>query len=296
MNAGERGFLMLTSQLGNPERKSLTVAQFRVLADRTGQMKETGQDRELSADDLVALGYDRAMASRIVALLEDEELLDRYLDRGNHQDCFSITRVNPDYPLAVRQRLGLNAPGCLWGKGDISLLQTQKIALVGSREVKEPNRNFAMQVGFEAARQGITLVSGNARGADRLAQEACLEHGGNVISVVADELQKHPLKKHVLYLSEDSFDQPFSAQRALSRNRVIHTLGSMVIVAQCDLGAGGTWDGTTKNLQHSWCPVFCFDDRSQGAEELEQMGATRISPEQLSDFPSLQCKFQSLFE
>ena len=288
MNAKERGFLLLTSALGDPERKPLTVAQFRTLANRVSQMGKPEDNRDLKQEDLVALGYDRYTAMRIVGLMEGGEALDRYLRRGWQMDCVPITRVSDCYPGAVRQRLGLDAPGCLWAKGDISLLNTPAVALVGSREMAEPNREFAELAGMEAAKQGITLVSGNARGSDRTAQDACLENGGKVISVVADELQKYPLKKNVLYLAEDGFDLPFSSQRALSRNRVIHSLGYLVLIAQSDLGVGGTWDGTTKNLRHGWSPVFCFDDGSSAAKEFEQMGAVPIGKEQLSNLSALQ--------
>lgn len=288
MNAKERGFLLLTSALGDPERKPLTVAQFRTLASRVSQMDKPEDNRELKQEDLVALGYDRHTAMRIVGLMECGEALDRYLRRGWQMDCVPITRVSDCYPGAVRQRLGLDAPGCLWAKGDISILNTPAVALVGSREMAESNRQFAELTGTEAAKQGITLVSGNARGSDRTAQDACLENGGKVISVVADELQKYPLKKNVLYLSEDGFDLPFSSQRALSRNRVIHALGYFALVAQADFGVGGTWDGTTKNLRHGWSPVFCFADGSPAAKEFEQMGAVPIGKEQLSDLSALQ--------
>ncbi len=296
MNAKERGFLLLTSWLGDPERKPLTVAQFRTLAKRMQTVERPIEARELSADDLVAYGYDRGTADRIIRLLDDEFVLDRYLTRGKKQDCMPISRISENYPLLVRQRLGLGAPGCLWAKGDVALLQTQKIALVGSRDLAEENKAFAEKVGYEAARQGITLVSGNARGADRIAQEACLANGGNVISVVADELCQCPAQDNVLYLSEDGFDLPFTSIRALSRNRVIHSLGYHVFVAQCTMGEGGTWSGTTKNLHKGWSSVFCFDDGSRAAIELAQMGATLIKPEQLSDLSALRADARSLFE
>ena len=288
MNSKERGFLLLTSALGNPARRPLTVAQFRVLASRVAQMDRPVGARELKEADLLALGYNRPMALRIRNLLSEGKLLERYLRRGWGQDCVPISRVSEEYPLAVRKRLGLDAPGCLWAKGNVDLLNHQTVSLVGSRELREDNRKFAETVGREVARQGYTLVSGNARGADRTAQDACLEAGGSVISVVADELQKYPVREHILYLSEDGFDLPFSAIRALSRNRVIHALGYITLVAQCDLGAGGTWDGTVKNLQKNWSPVFCFRDGSRASLELQQLGATLISPDALTDLPSLQ--------
>ncbi len=285
--------MLLTSTLGNPERKPLTVAQFRTLAKRAAQMSKPVDTRELTESDLYTLGYDRPTALRVLGLLSEEELLKRYLLRGNQKDCIPISRISERYPLAVRKRLGLDAPGCLWAKGDITLLNTQTVALVGSRELKERNRIFAETVGREVARQRFTLVSGNARGADRAAQEACLAAGGKVISIVSDELEKHSLRENVLYLSEDGFDLPFSAIRALSRNKVIHSLGYITLVAQCDLGIGGTWDGTVKNLQKGHSPVFCFDDGSPAAAELAQYGAMLIDLDQLSDFAELKSDVQS---
>lgn len=295
MNARERGFLLLTSHLGDPDRKALSTAQLRILADRVKNSESPEIDRELSESDLMKLGYNREMARRILGLLGEEEVLDHYLQRGKRMDCTPITRVSEGYPLLLRQRLGLDSPGCLWAKGDIQILNTPAVALVGSRELREPNREFAEAVGYHAAMQGLTLVSGNARGADRTAQEACLQAGGRVVSIVADELSRQPLKRNVLYLSEEDFDEPFSAQRALSRNRCIHALGRMVFVAQSDVGKGGTWDGTVKNLRFGWSPVACFKDGSEAAQQLEQMGAYLIGTEDLQDLGSLPEQEMTLF-
>lgn len=283
MTPRERGFLLLTSHLGNPQRQVLTAPQLRILAQRAQNLPQPREDRELNAADLIHLGYGEALAGRILSLLEDEPLLERYLQRGSRAACQPVTRVSPEYPGILRHRLGLEAPGCLWARGDVSILATPAISLVGSRELQEPNRAFAQAVGYQAARQGLTLVSGNARGADRVAQESCLAAGGRVISIVADELEKQPQVENLLYLSEDSFDEPFSPTRALSRNRCIHALGRMTFVAQASFGKGGTWDGTVKNLRFGWSPVACFDDGSPAMESLEQMGAYLIDPSVLED-------------
>ncbi len=284
MNALERGFLLLSSHLGDPERKVLTTAQLRTLALRVQNAEKPTEDRALSEKDLLGLGYGRERSRRILALLEGEAQLDAYLSRAKRFDCVPITRVSPGYPLILRQRLGLDSPGCLWAKGDLPLLNTPAIALVGSRELREENREFAAAVGRQAAAQGLTLVSGNARGADRTAQDACLEAGGRVISIVADELNKQPQIRNVLYLSEEDFSEPFSVHRALSRNRCIHALGQMVFVAQSDLGRGGTWDGTVKNLRFGWSSVACFRDGSESSRQLEQLGAYLVGREDLDDF------------
>ena len=287
MNAREEGFLLLSSALGNPERKPLTTAQLRTLALRVATMERADAERELTASDLRALGYGSDMIRRILGLLEDLPLLRRYHANGWQADCTPITRVSEGYPVILRKRLGLESPGVLWAKGDMSLLEKPKISLVGSRDIEKPNADFAAAVGREAARQGYVLVSGNARGADRIAQQACLDAGGQVISVVADELMKQTLQPNALYLSEEGFDTAFTSIRALSRNRVIHALGIVTFVAQSSLHAGGTWDGTVKNLQNRWSDVYGFDDGSEAMTELSQMGMELIGIEDLSDFYDL---------
>jgi len=293
MTGAEYGFLLLTSKLGNPERKPLTVAQFRELFTRSEHMERKEASRSVAVSDLVSMGYGHQAAAHILELLGEELLLQRYLQKAKNAGCVPITRATECYPVALRNRLGLDSPGVLWAKGDLSLLNTPAIALVGSRVLRPANWEFAKEVGRQAAKQGMTLVSGNARGADITAQEACLEAGGKVISVVADSLEEHSAKRNVLYLSEDVFDGEFSAQRALSRNRVIHCLGIKTFVAQCSLEKGGTWDGTAKNLQKGWSCVFCFDDGSRAATELNQLGAKLIDISQLGDIAALQPDTQS---
>lgn len=293
MTGAERGFLLLTSHLGNPERKPLTQAQMRMLAKRARMLP--ADNRELEEKDLLALGYSRDMAVQILALLSEEALLDHYLLRGKRQDCCPICRINEYYPELLCRRLGLDAPGCLWAKGDITLLKTPAIALVGSRRLRETNRAFAAAVGQHAARQGLTLISGNARGADRMAQDACLAFGGSVISIVADNLSTQPLREHILYLSEDDFDAPFTAQRALSRNRCVHALAKLVFVAQSDLESGGTWSGCIKNLRQGWSPVICFRDGSAAVQALENLGAYTICLEELEGFASASWEDIKLF-
>lgn len=296
MNAREVGFLLLGSTLGNPERRPLTTAQLRTLAVRVSAMTPPEDDRELTAADLTALGYGSDMAERILHLLGDTQLLHRYLARAKQADCVPVTRVSPGYPVHMRRRLGLDSPSVLWAKGDLSILQKPMISLVGSRDIHPANREFAAKAGQEAARQGYVLVSGNARGADRIAQDACLSAGGQVISIVADELMKQAPRENVLFLSEEGYDCPFTSLRALSRNRVIHALGEKTLVAQCTLDKGGTWSGTVRNLKENWSPVFCFRDGSEAALQLEQLGAVLIGPEKLTNLNGLQKYTVNLFE
>lgn len=296
MTGAEKGFLLLGSCLGNPDRKPLTTAQLRGLSQRVRQSDAPAADRDLELADLAALGYGPEQGRRILALLSEDDLLSHYLHRGKRAGCVPVAWVSDGYPRRLKNRLGDDRPAVLWVKGDVQLLERPCVSLVGSRDIARFNREFAAEAGRQAALQGYVLVSGNARGADRIAQKACLENGGSVICVVADSLAKQKEQERVLYVSEEDFDAEFSAMRALSRNRVIHALGEKVLVAQCSLGAGGTWDGTVKNLKNRWAPVFCCQDDSEAVRQLVSLGAAAISTDELKDLHTLQTNTISLFD
>lgn len=295
MTAYEQGFLLLASHLGQPDRSPLTPSQFRRLASRVRSSQPCHELRELTHGDLKQLGYGREDADRILALLDDTALLECYQFKAEACGCQPITRVSPEYPQSLRARLGMDAPICLWYRGSLKLLEQPMIAVVGSRDLRPKNEEFAYFAGTQLPRQGYTLVSGNARGADRTAQEACLASGGSVVCVIADSMLDHADERPVLYLSEDSFDFPFHSVRALSRNRLIHALGQCTLVAQCTLGQGGTWDGSVRNLRHGWSPLCCFDDGSDAAKALQDRGARLIRTEDLSDLKDLSTPEPSFF-
>ena len=283
MNPREAGFLLLSSRLGDPRRRPLTVQQLGQLGRCVACGQRPAPDRELRAEDLLELGCSGELAERVLSLLSDGKLLNDYVNQGRKDGCYPLTRISPYYPEALRVRLEENAPPCLWVKGDTRLLGQPAVALVGSRDLRQQTELFARQVGYLAARNGYVLISGNARGADRAAQESCLAAGGRVISVVADSLRRQPLRKNMLYISEEGFDLPFTSNRALSRNRLIHCMGQKVFVSQCGDGFGGTWSGTRQNLRGRWTPVFCFSDGSSGALQLQIRGAALVDIDELQE-------------
>ena len=105
MNSREKGFLLLTSMLGDPQRRPLSAPQLRTLAKRALLLGSSPPDSELCPADLVALGYGKAMAQRIVDLLADVPVLEYYLERGKQLDCVPVTRVSSDYPVILRKRI-----------------------------------------------------------------------------------------------------------------------------------------------------------------------------------------------
>lgn len=284
MTAAERGFLLLCAELGDG-RKPLTPAQLRTLRARVLERGAGDDDpeRPLTAGDLRALGYDAEFSARICGLLEREKDLAVYLSIAAERGIRPLTRISPTYPARLR-RLGEEAPAILFCRGNAALLERPAVALAGSRELTEAGKAFARRAGELAAGEGYVLVSGNARGADRTAQAACLEAGGAVIAVLPAELDAcAPENERILYLCLTGWHLPMVAYRALERNRIIHALGEKTLVAQSHL-TGGTWSGSEENLRRGWSPLFVHDDGSEGCSALIDRGAV---PVRLEEFHSI---------
>lgn len=150
-----------------------------------------------------------------------------------------ISVGSPDYPKEFSKLP--DAPLALYAKGDISLLKTQKITVVGSRSTPvsaiKTGRNIAQQL---AAR--FTVVTGTADGGDGAAIEGGLQ-GGRVIAVAAGGLDQLPqgngaLLKEVankgLLLSPYPLGTPVRAFSYEYRNKLLAALGEGTLV----LGAG----------------------------------------------------------
>lgn len=257
---------------------ALSLAQARELSRRARAAGIGEEDplRDVTVKDVRRLGYSEYEAGHIVSLLGRERQLDGYLLAAEKADVAVITRLDARFPQRLREQLGARCPAALFCRGDLRLLQRPCISVVGSRHLASPGAQFAAQAGRLAAREGFTLCSGDAMGADRTAQEACLRGGGSVLIFPATELVYCPARENVLYAAEGGFELGFSAQRALGRNRFIHAMGEKTLVAQTSFGKGGTWNGSLDNLQHEYSPLFVFDDGSEGTRALCSRGATPV--------------------
>ena len=278
MRQTERGLLLLCCPLGDAMAGALSLAQARELSRRAraAGIGEEDPFRDVTVKDVRRLGYSEYEAGHIVSLLGRERQLDGYLLAAEKAGVTVITRLDSRFPRRLREQLGTRCPAALFCRGDLRLLQRPCISVVGSRHLASPGAQFAAQAGRLAAREGFTLCSGDAMGADRTAQEACLRGGGSVLIFPATELVYCPIRKNTLYAAEGGFELGFSAQRALGRNRFIHAMGEKTLVAQTGFGKGGTWSGSLDNVQHEYSPLFVFDDGSEGARALCARGATPV--------------------
>lgn len=287
MTTAELGFLLLCCDIGDG-LAPMSLHQVSLLRRRMVNAIPKGDlQADITPQMLRSLGYSEQTAMRLHCLLSREAAVQTYLALGAAHDCHSLTCISNGFPQSLRPRLGRHCPTVLFYKGKLSLLQNPKIAVVGSRQLHESGRQFAEKLGKLAAQEGYTLVSGNAIGADKTAQEACLAHGGSVICVISDALsEQSDADPSVLYLSESGWHQPFSAVRALQRNRLIYALGEKSFVAQCAVQSG-TRSGAEEALKQGISTVFVNDDGSAGAALLNSLGASYLKAEACDSIKAL---------
>ncbi len=292
MTGPEVGYLLLASHLGDPERKPLSPARLAALRRRMRLAPRSNPEGEVDEEFLRSIGCEDALRRQILHLLSQTALAESYWKNAEKRGFRCVTRRSPQYPRALVVAMGDHAPSVLWLWGNESLLEGPKVALVGSRDAGADSLDFACSVGRASAEQGFVLVSGGARGADRAGQDACLRAGGNVITVLPDSfLDKYRPGKGLLYLSEDSYDMPFSSQRALSRNHIIHSLGLCTFVAQCGF-SGGTWSGTIANLKRGFMPVYAYEG-CKALYLLQDLGAISVGRRDLERLEELTVPSQS---
>jgi DNA processing protein len=155
---------------------------------------------------------------------------------------------DPEYPANLRE--SKYPPSRLYYEGDISLLNHKRlIAVVGTRRMSEYGRIVTERFVSELVGHNYIIVSGLARGVDRVAHESCLANGGKTIAVVAHGLSMTYPPEHArlrqeiatfggLILSEYPDDVGLTKQQLVLRNRIVVGISSSVLVTESPKSSG----------------------------------------------------------
>jgi DNA processing protein len=226
-----------------------------------------------------ASGLEPETLARLRRLLERGPALEVELARLQGLGIRTVTRGSPLYPARLLERLGAKAPPLLFGAGNWALLCRAGLAISGSRVVDTGGEAFSRAVAARCARDGLLVVTGGARGVDRMAMDAALSAGGAVVGVMPGDLER-TLKgadvrgwleeESLLLLSPYHPRVGFTAGNAMARNKLIYSLADYGLVVSTAHGQGGTWAGARELLRHGWVPLFVRDDPAapEGNREL----------------------------
>lgn len=109
---------------------------------------------------------------------------------GLRQTDEIIKRGGKDYPPLLMKTQ--QAPRFLYIRGKKSLLyETRTVALVGSRQASEAAKDNTRRLALKLGENGITVVSGLAKGIDVTAHKTALDNGFNTISVIGTNLNQY---------------------------------------------------------------------------------------------------------
>ena len=303
LSANTQAILMLTAPLmapgGRDDAPVLKPREYRRLAqwlhangtEPAGLLEPGGA--------LIGQGPGGVEPDRLRRLLDRGFRMAQALERWQARSIWVVSRADDGYPTLLRSRLKGHAPALLYGCGPTSLLDRRGLAVVGSRDAGDALLQYAADNAAVAARAGLSVVSGGAKGVDRAAMNGALEAGGRVTGVLPGGLERAAVnREHRTLLLEErlvllSLCDPragFNVGNAMARNKLVYGLADAALVVDATEGKGGTWAGAEEELKRGSGRVFVRStlESSAGLAALLARGATAWpNPERPDDLEAV---------
>lgn len=237
---------------------------------------------------LMQLGIPESGATKVFNGLRDLHILELTLKQIEDNRIAWTTVLSDDYPESLKM-IHMPPPIIYWQGSDF-VAHEKCMAIVGSRQANRYGELFINQIVPDLVAQQWTIVSGGAVGADAMAHQAALHHGGRTVAVLGSGLLKpYPASNRRLFediiasggmvlsqfsLNADGFQANFPA-----RNRVISGLsrGCVVVQAAEKSGARITADFALEQGRDVFAvPGPVGDELSVGCHRLIQDGAKLV--------------------
>ncbi len=217
-------------------------ARFFKLLEEYGSMADAWQASYLELKPLIG-------EKTLLGLTETKKNWDpdEELEKVTHLGLRIYSFQDQDYPPLLKKIP--DPPPILYAKGKFEYGDDIAIAIVGTR-TPSPNGAFtAQELASQLTRQGITIVSGMARGIDSEAHKGALESGGRTIAVLGcgvdiayppeNEMLMDGIAEHGVVISEYPLGTTPFAKNFPARNRIISglSLGVVVVEAAQDSGS-----------------------------------------------------------
>ncbi|MCK5536659.1 MAG: DNA-processing protein DprA [Bacteroidales bacterium] len=182
-------------------------------------------------------------------------LVESLLNQG-----YELTPINSDeYPAVLKSNLKLKfSPPLIYTKGNKDLLKTKTIAIVGSRKAIATSLKFTKNIAIKASQDNKCVISGGAKGVDRIALEETLENHGYSILVLPQGIltyasgmrkyYKEIVGGNLLLLSTFFPKAGWSTGLAMARNKYIYGLSKDIYIAE-SASEGGTWSGAMEGIK-----------------------------------------------
>lgn len=155
------------------------------------------------------------------------------------------TCLDERYPSRLRSIHQM--PPILFSRGRLAD-ERRAIAVVGTRQASENGLRIASAVAKELAANGVTVVSGLAKGIDTAAHRAALEAGGRTVAVIGTGITKvypaenrrlqEQISREGLVISQFWPDTPPSRRNFPMRNAVMSGYAAATVVVEAPWKSG----------------------------------------------------------
>ncbi|MCK4472206.1 MAG: DNA-protecting protein DprA, partial [Anaerolineae bacterium] len=146
--------------------------KFRALLNHFGDLEEAWH---ADARELKEAGLDQRALGNFMTTRSTISL-DREMEKIERQGARVLTWDDPAYPPRLLNIY--NPPPVLYVKGEILEEDQWAVAVVGTRGATVYGKEVTRRIAGGLARNGLTIVSGLARGIDSEAHRAALDAGG----------------------------------------------------------------------------------------------------------------------
>ena len=237
--------------------------------------------------DLKAAGIEDRVAKEVVTA-QSRISPDAEMERLTRAGVKPVNWHDQEYPPRLKEIA--DPPPVLYFKGTLLPDDERAVAVVGTRGPTTYGREAAAALAGELARNGITIVSGLARGIDGVAHRAALDSGGRTIAVLASGLDSVYPKEHAKLAQQSQEQGALVSEYPLGvrpdprsfprRNRLISgiSLGTLVVEAGETSGARWTVYHALEQNREVFCvPGSIFSPTSRLTNQLIQEGAKLVS-------------------
>ena len=216
--------------------------------------------------------------------LADPAAIDREIATVARLRARHLFLDDADYPPLLAELD--SAPPALIVRGDIALAGAMCVAIVGARNASAAACRFARMLGHALAAEGVTVVSGLARGIDTAAHAGAMPRTIGVIASGIDIVfppENAVLQEQVatagLLVAEQPPGTPPLARHFPSRNRIIAGLALGTVVVEAAPRSGSLITArlaTEAGREVMAVPGSPLDPRAQGCNLLIRDGATLV--------------------
>ncbi|MFQ6046715.1 MAG: DNA-processing protein DprA [Gemmatimonadales bacterium] len=153
-----------------------------LMLSRFGSAEAALAATEKELAEVPGMGRRTATAVRRASLEEGRTAVERTRELGG----VVLVPHDPRFPAALA--VIPDAPLILFAAGRLEILNREAIAVVGSRMHTRYGTEACRFLAGGAARAGLVVVSGMARGLDAVAHQAALDQGGDTVGVLGNGL------------------------------------------------------------------------------------------------------------